>query len=290
MAYEPNRIRWTYPFLRTNKTERTIQKMIQEDHMPYVQFHDEFINMDLETLSRYKTEYIEEWFRTSQILLFESFQQNMNDWLEICRQKKQEAKDLKQRNKVVRFRERREIEYNRSQTINIDLLSQIPDDILRHIWDYTDTETRTKFYIGKYPPEQRHEMLNQLTCPIIRKIFKQTTFCYKGYVMKRELYPWHKKEQPCSGMNKQELIQNILPFLENMEECYQDEKVMVTKSDKGVKINCFQNEEPTLLQPPQDQDIEVLYPFYGTIYPIQMYEKNANQLWKTVLVAHRLFG
>jgi hypothetical protein len=135
-------------------------------------------------------------------------------------------------------------------------------------------------------------MLNQLTCPILRKIFKQTTFCYKGYVMKRELYPWHKKAQPCSGMSKQGLIQNILPFLNNMEECYQDEKVMVTKTEKGMKIRFFihefANEERRL--PPQDPDIEVLYPFYGTIYPVQTYEENANQLWKTLLVAYRLFG
>jgi homoserine acetyltransferase len=122
MAYETNRNRWMYPFLRTQKTERTIQKMIQEDQMPYVQFHEEFINIDIETLSKYKTEYIEEFFRTSQILLFESFQQNMNTWLEVCRQKKQEAKDLKERNKVVRFREKRETEYNRAQTIDTDRL------------------------------------------------------------------------------------------------------------------------------------------------------------------------
>jgi hypothetical protein len=279
-----------YPFLRSNKTERTIQRMIQEDHMPYVQFHEEFINMDLETLSRYKTEYIEEWFRTSQILLFESFQQNMNGWLEACRQKKQEAKDLKERNKVVRFQQKRETEYNRSQTIDTDRIYKLPDDLIRHIWSYTDTETRTKFYIGKYPPEQCHEMLNHLTCPIIRKIFKQTTFCYKGYVMKRELYPWHKKAQPCSGMTKQELINNILPFLNNMEECYHDEKVMVTKTDKGMKIRCFVHEFSSEERTLQDPDIEVLYPFYGTIYPVQTYEKNANNLWKTLLVAHHLFG
>lgn len=292
MAYEPNRNRWMYPFLRNNKTERTIQKMIQEDHMPYVQFHEEFINMDIETLSKYKTEYIEEWFRTSQILLFESFQQNMNSWLEVCRQKKQEAKYLKERNKVVRFQQKRETEYNRAQTIDTDRLSKLPDDLLRHIWDYTDTETRTKFFIGKYPPEQRYEMLNQLTCPILRKIFKNTTFCYKGYTMKREIFPWNKRAQPCSGMTKQDLIQNILPFLENMEECYQDEKVMVTKTDKGMKIRRFihefSSEERTL--PPQDPEIEVLYPFHGTIYPVQTYEQNANQLWKTLLVAHQLFG
>ena len=283
MSYEPNRNKWEYPYPRNIKTERIIQRMITQDHMPCVHFYDEFINIDIETLSKYKTEYIDEWYRTSQILLFESFQQNISQWMEISKQKKEEAKILKERRKIEHYKEKRNKEINRSHLLDTDKLSLMPDDIIHLIWSYTDIETQIKYYIGKYSPEECYDLLNRLTCPILRKIYKNTTFCYKGYAMKRELYPWHKKAQPCSNFSKTELILHILPFLNNMNECYEDEKVITTKTDKGMKIRSFRsNEQHT------DEEIDVLYPFYGTIYPIPMYEENAKKLWKSILVAYHI--
>ena len=284
MSYNYNRIHWVYPFSRTNKTDKMIQKLTEKNMLPEIQIFDPFISMDIDVAVKYKPEYIDEWYRTSQILLFDNFQNCVKQWMEISTEIRKEIGQIR-KNKIIQdFYDNKKLIQQKSENISMQKIENLPDELIHIIWSYVDNETKIKYFIGKYPSNQLYQRLNTLKCPILKKIFQNTCFCYQGYAMKKELLYYHKKISPSSHLNKQEKINEIIKFLTNIEQCYQDEKVITVKSEKGVKIkNIDNNDNP-------DVENVLEYPYNGTIYPIKVYEKNILKLWLQVMIAYRIFN
>jgi len=85
---------------------------------------------------------------------------------------------------------------NKNNKLDMEKLEKLPDDILRHIYEFTGPDIRLKFFEGKYPDVSN--LLKPLTVPILKKIHKCLYYCH--YICSRT-QP-RKKEKMIELINK----------------------------------------------------------------------------------------
>ena len=65
---------------------------------------------------------------------------------------------------------------NKNKLLDMEKLERLPDDILRHIYEFTGPDIRLKLFEGRYPDISI--LLKPLTMPILKRIHKWLYYCY----------------------------------------------------------------------------------------------------------------
>jgi len=268
-----------YQFPRTRKTEEMMETMARQNKIPFITLHDPFIESDINKLSFCTNDFVEEWVRTTQILLFDQFQESMRNWTEITKAMKKEILSVKyERKKRRHWRKREQIE-TRAQNIDCSQIQNLPDDIIHLIWSYVDDEVRNKYYLGKYCFEEHvfRDMLQRLNFQTLKVLYKKTAFCYHGLCMQKIIPPERYANPPVSRKSKQDFIRAIVHIMDDYLNMYSDVFVFTTYLKNGQ-----------VLSKKEGYNIET-EDYYGMVYPLDFYEKRTLQLWKHLAVAFSLF-
>jgi hypothetical protein len=272
-----------YKLPKTNKTNEMIEFMTNHNKLPYINIHDTFMVTNIEELSKYSNEYINEWVRASQILLFNSFQESIQIWTQITNQMKQEIVMMKHQRKLIHHLEKRRTILSTEPKIDVEKIRQLPDDILHAIWSYVDTEVLNKYYLGKYFFPMNHSVFNillqRLNLKTLKTIYKKTTFCYHGLCMQKMIPPERYNNPPMNRRNKHDFIEEITHIMQDYYKMYSDPLVTLTKKPNGKFISRIHIE--------LEQENPGAY--YGMVYPLEFYEKKTLQLWKHLAIAFHIF-
>jgi hypothetical protein len=268
-----------YQFSRTRKTDDMVVFMAKNDKIPYTCVHDPFIDINMEELSYYSNEHINEWIRASQIILFNQFQHSMYLWTELTKNIKSQIIDIKYERKLNKYvNSRHEID-SRALSIDTEKIQHLPDDIIHLIWSFVDNEVRNKYFLGKYLIDNCFIILFQrLNLKTLKTLYKKTAFCYHGLCMAKIIPPERYNNPPVNLKNKQNFINAIQFVLKDYLKMYSDSLVITTAKSNGQlinKIDALQNDENNY--------------YHGTVYPLFFYEKKMLQLWKHLAVAFSHF-
>jgi hypothetical protein len=268
-----------YQLTKTRKTDEMMETMARQNKIPSIMIHDPFIESDINKLSFCAKDFIEEWVRTTQILLFDQFQESMRNWTEITKEMKREILSIKYERKKRRYWSAREIIETNAQHIDCDKIQKLPDDIIHLIWSYVDDEVRNKYYLGKYCCEEPifRNMLQRLNFQTLKILYKKTAFCYHGLCMQKIIPPERYANPPVSKKTKQDFIKAITKIMDDYLNMYSDVFVFTTYVKNGQ-----------LLSKKEGYNIE-MEDYYGMVYPLDFYEKRTLQLWKHLAVAFSLF-
>lgn len=296
-----NNIPRTYPPYRSNTTKQTIDALSKHELCPVVEFFDPFVEGDTLSHSFNSSEFIDEWARTSQILLFDSFYEKMYEWTRKVKKMKKNIAQLKHNRRLIQYRKKRQEIETRAMDISTDLFHNLPDDILRIVWSYVDVEVRNKYFIGKYfapiaapsipsplvasftpvanlntnDPHpltltKIYFLLNKLNIKTIKKIYAKTGYCYHGHCMQKKTKL--NTVPPSAKKHKHELIMTIIELLDDFLNIYLD-PIVITNVHYGKVFPEDSNENK----------------YYGCVYPISFYEKKNLRLWLNIAVAFSLF-
>ena len=264
-----------YQFSKTHKTDEMIAFMENNNKIPYTYIHDPFIDINIEQLSHYTNEHINEWIRASQIVLFNQFQHSIYLWTELTKNIKSQILDIKYERKLNKHVNSRHEFESRALSIDIQKFQSLPDDILHVIWSFVDDEVRNKYFLGKYLIDNHFTILLQrLNLKTLKILYKKTAFCYHGLCMEKLIPPERYDNPPVNRKNKQDFIYGIHFVLKEFLKIYSDPLVITTSKQNGQlisKINAFRND------------------YYGIVYPLPFYEKKTLQLWKHLAVTFSHF-
>lgn len=268
-----------YQLPRTRKTEEMMETMARQNKIPFITIHDPFIENDINKLSYCSKDFIEEWVRTTQILLFDQFQQSMRNWTELTKELKREVFSVKYERKKRRYLRSREQIDSRAKQIDCVNIQNLPDDIINIIWSYVDNEVRNKFYLGKYfyNEDMFTKMLQRLNSQTLKVIYKKTAFCYHGLCMQKIIPSERYNNPPVSRKTKQNFVREISCIIEDYMNMYSDVFVFTTHTKNGQ-----------LLSKKEEYNIEDVR-YYGMVYPLDFYEKKTLQLWKHLAIAFSIF-
>jgi len=268
-----------YQLPRTRKTDEMMLTMARQNKIPYITIHDPFVESDINKLSFCSKDFIEEWIRTTQILLFDQFQESMRNWTEITKDMKKEIFSIKHERKQRRYWRSRDKINTRANKIDCANIQKLPDDMIQLIWSYVDDEVRNKFYLGKYCFEDfiLKSILQRLNYQTLKTLYKKTIFCYHGLCMQKIVPSERFSNPPISRKNKQELIKEITNIMDDYLNMYSDIFVITTYQKNGE-----------LLSKKDGYSIEDVR-YYGMVYPLDFYEKRTLQLWKHLAVAFSIF-
>jgi hypothetical protein len=268
-----------YPFTKTRKTEDMMETMAKQNKIPSIMIDDPFMNSDTYKLSFCTKDFIDEWVRTTQILLFDQFQESMRNWTEITKGMKQEIFSIKyERKKTRHWRTREQIE-TRAQTIDTENIRKLPDELVHYIWSYVDEEIQNKYFLGKYclyAPLFKN-MLQKLNFQTLKTIYKKTALCYHGLCMQKTIPRERFNNPPVNRKNKQDFIRAITTVIDDYFEMYTDEYVFTTRNRHGdylTKKEGYNLEESD---------------YFGIVFPLDFYEKRTLKLWKHLAVAFSHF-
>jgi hypothetical protein len=257
--------------------------MANHNQIPYVNIHDTFMVANIEELSKYSNEHINEWVRASQILLFNSFQESIQIWTQITNQMKKEIVMKKHQRKLIHHLEKRRAIFSTEPKIDVEKIRQLPDDIIHAIWSYVDTEVHNKYYLGKYFFPMNHTVFNlllqRLNFKTLKTIYKKTAFCYHGLCMQKMIPPERYNNPPINRRNKHNFIYEISHIMQDYYKMYSDPLVTLTEKTNGQFIGKLRIEI--------EQEIPDTY--YGMVYPLEFYEKKTLELWKHLAIAFHLF-
>jgi len=268
-----------YQFSRTRKTEDMMETMVKQNKIPSVIIDDPFIESDMYKLSFCTKDFIEEWVRTTQILLFDQFQESIRNWTEITKGMKKEILSIKyERKKERHWRLRAQIK-TRAEQIDCEKIRNLPNDILRLIWSFVDYEVQNKYYLEKYCYQEQifGKMLQRLNFQTLKILYKKTAYCYHGLCMQKIIPSERYANPPVSKKTKQDFIRAIVKIMDDYLDMYDDIFVFTTHLKNGQ-----------LLSKKEDYHIEEAE-YFGMVYPIEVYEKKTIQLWKHLAVAFSLF-
>jgi hypothetical protein len=268
-----------YQYPKTRKTEEMMETMAKQNKIPSVMIHDPFIENNVNKISFCTKDFIEEWVRTTQILLFDQFQESMRNWTEITKEMKREILSIKYERKKSRHWHAREQMETRAQQIDCDQIQKLPDDIIHIIWNYVDDEVRNKYYLGKYCFEEPifKNMLQRLNFQTLKILYKKTAFCYHGLCMQKIIPSERYNNPPVSRKNKQDFIKAITQIMDDYLNMYSDMFVFTTYQKYGQLLS---KKEGYIIE---NED------YFGMVYPLDFYEKRTLQLWKHLAVAFSLF-
>jgi hypothetical protein len=268
-----------YQFSKTRKTDEMMETMLKQNKIPFITLHDPFIESDINKLSFCTKDFIEEWIRTTQILLFDQFQESMRNWTEITKQMKTEILSIKYERKKRRHWRAREQIKSRAQQIDSDKIQNLPDDIIHLIWSYVDNEVKNKYYLGKYCCNDSifKNMLQRLNFQTLKILYKKTAFCYHGLCMQKIIPSERYTNPPVSRKNKQDFIKAIVQIMDDYLNMYDDVFVFTTYLKNGQPLS-----------KKEGYNIEEAE-YFGMVYPLDFYEKRTLQLWKHLAVAFSIF-
>ena len=279
-----------YQFPRTRKTEEMMLSMLRKNKIPSVTIHDPFIdNEELNQMSYCAEDFIDEWIRTSQILLFDQFQESIRNWTAQTKNIKQQLHNLKYERKQKRYlRWRKGIE-NQATGVDCDKIQKLPDDVIRIIWAYVDYEVKNKYYLGKYVSEENlfRGMLQRLNFQILKKIYKLTAFCYHGLCMQKIIPPERYSNPPINKKTKQDIINEIIKVMVDYCDMYSD--VFVYTTGQYGKAASKSNVYNGLFMSKKDGYSIETTNYHGKVYPLEFYEKRTLNLWLHLAVAFTLF-
>jgi len=267
-----------YQLPRTRKTEEMMLSMLRQNKIPSVVIHDPFIyDDDINKLSHCTEDFIDEWVRTTQIMLFDQFQESLRNWTNITKDMKREIHVIKhERMKKRHLKKRKCIQIN-ADSIDCANIQNLPDDVIRIIWSYTDDEVQNKFYLGKYCCEENlfRSMLQKLNFQTLKTLYIKTPLCYHGACMQKiipsDRYP------PISKKNKQDFIHELCLVMEDYCDMYLDPFVYTTTNKNGC-----------IISKKDDYDIQTTK-YHGMVYPASFYEKRTRKLWLHLAVAFSVF-
>jgi hypothetical protein len=272
-----------YQYPKTRKTELMMKTMESENLLPSVMIQDPFIYMDLNKVaSSYSKDTINEWVRTSQILLFDQFQECMRHWTDITKSMKEEIFKLKYQHKKKRYLKARKIIDINSTKIDAHRVQCLPDDVIQHIWKFADIETKNKYLIGKYfgPSKRFQSVIQRLNFKVLKTLYKKTIFCYHGLCMQKIIPSERYFNPPMSKKTKQDIIREITKIMEDYLDMYDDALVFTTYRKSGETVT--HKEEYRF-----ESEIHSLYS--GFVYPLHHYETKMYQLWNHLTVAFHHF-
>jgi len=270
-----------YQLSKTNRTNETIAFMSNHNQIPYINIHDTFMVTNIEELSKYTNEHINEWVRASQILLFDSFQESIQIWTQITNQMKKDIVMMKHQRRLSNHIQKRGEIQSRTTNIDIEKIRQLPDDIIHKIWSFVDNEVHNKYFLGKYFCPMNHTIFNtllqRLNLKILKSLYKKTVFCYHGLCMQKMIPPERRDNPPINRKNKQDFMNAIFHIMHEYSKIYLDPLVIITKKTNGQYIGKI----PHI--------IEDSHNYFGMVYPLEFYEQKTLQLWKHLAIAFHLF-